>query len=818
MLHLALAALLQVAPPAPRDSAPSAPVLGASIGAERRLPLDSIAPRRPGDYATPALQALVGEASVRNRRVPPALEGYTARVESEMALVLKRAEGQEVTASLEQTSNLVRWKRTGEYEQRVVGYRATQLSIAPSIVGVSESAWTVPTLYGNRILLLSGIDSARRSKRDSVRRARATKDPRGAAKAAAKAARNRVYLAEHPLGEERDRFYRFTGGDTVARIVVHGHTVDVVRVTVEPRGGYARRVVVFRGEMDLDARRRQLVRLRGYFDEVGPPLPNTPGRLLSRTVQAVAYVELVNQEVNGAWWLPTYQRIEPQVAMPALGDGRSVMRIVSRWRDLQVQQGPEAQAWVAALARGDTTVPDPAMDSAATHDTLRAQKHRLSFAPRDSIDGFAAWTAELGAESGKVRAEDFDDIAPDRWRPTGRPRFEWRVSRPSDVARFNRVEGLFTGYGAELRLRDAAPGVTVRGTAGWTWHEQAARGRLVIDRTRHRTSAGVRGGRWVDLTNDFRSALDSGSSLAAVLGTDAYDYVDRTGAAAYVTRRLTRDEARPLVARLEAGVMHDGAMRRVVREAPIAMGTSDSGFLENRGVREGRYARVVAQLELDPDMAGEGLRPGIGALLHAEVTAGELEYARTEARVLARRSWTFASGTTTLALRGDAGAVFGIGAVEDGASRPGADGAPPPQQLFELGGLGAALTGYEYKEFAGDRAMLGRVLALHTFPLLRRPMRVTRSFALPGLAPGVSVGWQSGWTSVGERLSARSALAELAPPGSAPGTMLSRPTNGVKSSIDLRLRFFGGNASLGAARPVERGGRWRFVAGLVQEL
>ena len=799
MLSLVLVALLQVGTPVVADTV------------ARRVPLDSIARRRAPDYATPALAALVGEASVRNRRVPPALEGYTARVESEIALVLKRPEGQEITGALEQTSNLVRWKRTGEYEQRVVGYRATQLSFAPSVVGVSRSAWTVPTLYGNRILLLSGIDSVRRSRRDSLRRERARKDPAGAERAA----RQRVYLAEHPLGEERDRFYRFSGGDTVARVVVHGHVVDVVRVIVEPRGGYGRRVVVFRGEMDLDARRRQLVRMRGYFNETGPPLPNTPGRLLSRAVQGVAYVELVNQEVNGAWWLPTYQRIEPQVAMPALGDGRSVLRIVSRWRDLQVQQGPGAEAWVAALARGDTTVPDPAMDTAATHDTLRAQKHTLSFAPRDSIDGFAAWSAELGAESGKVRAEDFDDIAPDRWRPTGRPRFEWRVSRPAELAHFNRVEGVYTGYGAELRLRDAAPGVTVRGTAGWAWHEQAARGRLVVDRTRGRTSTGIRGGRWVDLTNDFRSAMDSGSSIAALLGNDAYDYVDRTGVAAYVARRLTGNEAYPLVARLELGAMHDGAMRRVVRESPVGLATSDSGFLQNRGVREGRYARMVTQLELDPDMAGEGLRPGTGALLHLEAAAGELNYARIEGRVLGRRSWSTGMGTSTLALRGDAGALFSGEGQEDAAST---DGAPPPQQLFELGGLGAALSGYEYKEFAGDRAMLGRVLAMHTFPLLRRPMRLTRSFALPGLAPGVSAGWQSGWASVGDRISGRRALEALAPPGSAPGTLVSRPTNGVRSSIDLRVRFFGGNASLGAARPVERGGRWRFVAGLVQEL
>src|SRR5215217_1237457 len=131
MLALLLAAALQVAPPAGRDTAPplTAPVLGASVGRERRLPLDSIAPRREPGYASAALASLIADASVRNRRVPPALEGYTARVESEIALVLRRAEGQEITASLEQTSNQVRWRRTGEYEQRVIGYRASQIAL-----------------------------------------------------------------------------------------------------------------------------------------------------------------------------------------------------------------------------------------------------------------------------------------------------------------------------------------------------------------------------------------------------------------------------------------------------------------------------------------------------------------------------------------------------------------------------------------------------------------------------------------------------------------------------------------------------------------
>jgi hypothetical protein len=802
MFAFLLATALQVAPPPAPDSAPTTPAVGAR--GRMRLPLDSIAPRRAPGYASAALAALVADASARNRRVPPALLGYTARVESEIAFVIKRAEGQEATVSLEQTSNVVRWRRAGEYEQRVVGYRSTQVGIAPSLVGAAEASWTVPTLYGNRILLLLGADSSRRARRDSARIARAGGDT-------SRAARRRTYLAEHPLGEERDRFYTFAGGDTASRVTVTGRTIDVLRVLVEPRRDFGRRVVVFRGELYLDARRRQLVRMRGYFVEAGPSPAGLVRRAVTRGTESVAFVDLVNQEVDGAWWLPLYQRVEPQFTVPALGDARSVLRIVSRWSELAAD-APDAASYAAALARGDTaraTVEDPALREAAPEDTQRVRPHRLTFAPGDSIDRFAAWREELGAASGAVRAEDFDDVAPERWRPTGAPLFRWRVTRPSDALHFNRVEGLFTGYGAELKLRDAAPGWTVRANGGWAWQEERARGRLLVDRTRGRTSAGVRGGRWVELTDDFRAALDSGSTLGALLGADVYDYVDRSGAAAYATRRLTRSTARPLLARVEAGYLRDDAMRRVVREPPIAFGSmgDSSYFRDNRGVDVGRYARLVAQLELDPDMATQSVRPGVGVLLHAEAAAGELDYGRLEARVLGRRTWASARGSSTIVLRADGGMLIGVG-----------DSPLPPQQLFEMGGGAAALPAYEYKEFAGDRALLGRVMAMHLLPLWRKPIRLPRGFALPGLQPGASVGWQSGWTTIGDRDAAQAALLRLAPAGSAPGALVARPTDGVKSSLDLRLRFFGGNVSIGAAKAIEGGGKWRFVAGLVQDI
>jgi hypothetical protein len=89
----------------------------------------------------------------------------------------------------------------------------------------------------------------------------------------------------------------------------------------------------------------------------------------------------------------------------------------------------------------------------------------------------------------------------------------------------------------------------------------------------------------------------------------------------------------------------------------------------------------------------------------------------------------------------------------------------------------------------------------------------------------VSGGVQSGWARASNE-AARDAVRRLGAvddsvlgrPGTAAGDPVSRPTDGVKSSIDFRLRFFGGALSVGAARAVDRHQRWRLVVGLAQVL
>ena len=73
--------------------------------------------------ASPALQRLLSEASTRNR-LPDSLVSYKANVETEIAVLLRREEGTEAVAAVEQVASTLRWNRAGKYDQRVQGYRA----------------------------------------------------------------------------------------------------------------------------------------------------------------------------------------------------------------------------------------------------------------------------------------------------------------------------------------------------------------------------------------------------------------------------------------------------------------------------------------------------------------------------------------------------------------------------------------------------------------------------------------------------------------------------------------------------------------------
>jgi len=702
-------------------------------------------PRDTAQYATVALQQLVAEAARINRSVPEALGAYRAKLESEISLGNRRSEGMEMSVQLEQVASVLSWDRTGEYQQTVTGYRSQAVGTSFATLGFFRVGWAIPSLYGNRLALLFGRDTS-----EAVRRRR---DRRGG---------DPLY-AVHPLADDRDAYYRYAGGDTILTMRVDGREIPIVRVEVKLRDDVPARSVIFIGELDLDATRKQLVRMRGYFAVVGGPKPKFD-LLREARLQGIAFMEAVNAEVNGEFWLPAYQRFEAHATSNTVGDSRAIFRIITRYRDREFFPAPAG------------------VEVGSESDTLSVRPFRLAMQSMDSLSAFNDWRTDLGAANSEVSAEDFNDIAPDQWSPTGPPRFSAETERLLDVLRVDRVQGVFTGIGGVMRMRDAVPGLTFRGAVGYAWSEETVRGRAVVEYRRGQTLTALRAVRSLDLTNDFRNPYDSGSTTGALFGRDDYDYVDRRSLSLHLIRFLGAEPRGNF--RLEVGGVQDRDVRAALARSPIRLGQP---FRDNRVASSGDYFRSAAILEWRPDVTLEFLRTGLGARLLYERGDGQLAYQRAEGRFTARTN------------RGP----LAIGARLDvGITNPDA----PPQQLFELG-QNQNLPGYGYKEFAGDQAAVLRGQVLWRLGILGAPIRVTPRLWLPPVAPGIAFGAQAGYT----RASTPNALATVNALGSV-------PTGHVRSSGSLTLRFFGQALGVGVARPLDYPGGWRWVLEFGQRL
>lgn len=744
--------------------------------------IDSLA---AGHYATLALCELVSQLSRTSRDIPASLNSYRVGMQSEIAFIVRTAAsaqgagaatagsdaGRERLLHVEQVGSLLSWNRRGDVEQHVLGFRAHSITTTVSALTVLRRPWVVPVLYGNRlhVLLAQGASA--------VGEGDVTDDTTTGVASMA---------AVHPFADDRDRVYRFDGGDTVAVLHLGSRAVTVVRIHIEPVSNPVRRTLLFRGVIDVDAERHQVIRMRGQFLTAGRRR-NVLRRALNSAWETVVFAELENGEFDGQYWLPTRQRIDAQIRSSLAGEFRPLLRLVSRFRQYQINDATGSAE--ALSSTGQSTAPTAL----------------LTFAPRDSLSAYAEWPSALGdATTTAARESDFDDVAPDSWRPTGAPRVDWRSERINDVFRFNRVEGPFTGVAATVRFRDRALGLSVGAHIGWAWAEETARGAVSVRLLRGPWSYSVRGERSLINTNDFRPLLDYEQSLMALLVTaDDYDYLDRRSLFFGATRVVPLPGS-PTV-HIEAGPGADHAEYARVRYGLIHL---DSAFRANRAVTSGRYLRTAIAIDLHPNVTGDFLTPGIGGGVWYERGDGALRWQRIEARIAARREVR----AVTLAGRVDAIAVFTRQVL--------------PQQLIEFGET-EGLPGYAYKEFGGDRALLARGAIEYQLPWLRAPIRTgfgTGRFAhlvLPGIAPSLAFGGQAGWATARDS-STRAALALFGTRrDSISGRLVpaTRPTDGVRSTVSATLRLFSGTLGLGVARPVDLRGSaraWRFVFGVGQ--
>ncbi len=693
-------------------------------------------------YESPALESLIAEAAATNSAIPERLRAYRARVETEMSVAVTDSAGRERTTQVEQIASEVRWRAPFRYDQRVVGYRTQSVGPTVSLMSLF-GGWTTPTLYGNRLQL--GVTPPRSGE---LR-------PRDA----------NTGLTIHPLAPQRANYYTFSDADTVVVLFSRGRRIHVVSVRVTPRTDAPGDAVLFTGDLQLDAERKHVVRMRGRTVEIrgGRPVLATGSRLPGSS--GASFIELVNGEIDGEYWLPAYQRTEFHARFALLGGFRVLVRIVSRFDDYRANDS----TW---------TGPEPA-----------GPGHHLTFAPGDSLSRYDRWRSPTGEISTDVQYADFDDVTPEAWRARASSRLQLRPQSFSELFRFNRIEGVYTGL--PLR-RDFGAGdtlLTVRGSLGWAWGERTARGNVAIERRRGVWLTGVRAHRSLAHTNDFQPPLSWGATVSALLGSaDDYDYLDRRGAAAFVQRFLGGQRTSSV--RVEAGIASDRAVKQSVSQGLFVEG---DGFRPNRGIVEGDYVGTIVSLELNPQVSGMFVDRGVGARVLYQRADGDLRWQRVEVRGAARRE----IGPIQLYARADAGALLGE---------------PVPQALFEIG-RGEGLSAYGYKEFAGDRAAMFRAVAGYTLPLLRAPMRVSGSIFVPGVAPGLAVGIQTAWTGISSEEAERAVL-KLGSTVDSAGVLrpVSRATEGTRGSAEVLLTFFSGALAVGVTRPIDRAGPWRLTA------
>src|SRR5205085_5307207 len=138
---------------------------------------------------------------------------------------------------------------------------------------------------------------------------------------------------------------------------------------------------LFLGDMDIDAERHVIVRMRGhYVVDAGTSEGGLRGRLLRAALRAYAFVDYETGEREGRYWLPDYQRVEFQIVAPAFGESRAVLRIASRLRDVVVNDS-------TIVASADTAARAP-------------RWWRITRATGDTLRRYDGWRATLGTLTG----------------------------------------------------------------------------------------------------------------------------------------------------------------------------------------------------------------------------------------------------------------------------------------------------------------------------------------------------------------------------------------------------------------------------------
>ncbi|MBM4187585.1 MAG: hypothetical protein FJ206_09765 [Gemmatimonadetes bacterium] len=526
----------------------------------------------------------------------------------------------------------------------------------------------------------------------------------------------------HPFAPTGLVHYEYRLADTIT-VTLGSSRLVLVGLEVRPKDHRAPAVI---GRLYLDRDRLQVVRSEFGF---------TPASYLDRELEDIT-VRLERALFEGRYWLPYRQVIEIRRRTTAV---RLPIRTVIRG-DWQIGDHEINPALPPIEWRGPSV--------AGMRRPVRAGPP-LAFGPL--VDSSLAATGRLDALRQEARA-----IARGRLLD-GLPRFGLSVSRMSDVARFNRVEGLAVGGGISLR---GAIGDELRIGVGYGFGDRRLSGRV--------KATGRLAGSTVTLRAE-RAVFDVGQSPAASplvnsflgqeLGRDLGDYVRRDLLGLGIRTRL----------------------------GPVATGSAELGWVRSEAAAVvARAAHGAFRPNSVPGDRGR-LFGQVGLTFDGSRSVGEQR----------RGEFTFEAGTGSGGFaRALATGDFSVGLTGGTLSARGVLGAAigrlPPWRSMVIGGQGTLL-GLPHRAYGGRRIALGSAEWLAVVPAPSLPLG---PFGRTGwslrIGPAVSAGWAAG-------------AVEGAP---------WVPSAGVRVAVGGVVELFDRTVRLELGRGLGEGGHWGLAVDL----
>lgn len=257
--------------------------------------------------------------------------------------------------------------------------------------------------------------------------------------------------------------------------------------------------------------------------------------------------------------------------------------------------------------------------------------------------------------------------------------------------RYNRVEGIFLGLGSPKRYYwDGEKRFSTYGSIGYGFKTHRWQYSFGVDRwffNRYRFEIGAEGHSIVDTKDNWFIGIGENNLAALFVRQDYHDHFRKDGFSVHAAQYMTQ------VARLRVDYVVD-KYRSLPRNTEWSLFGGKRRFRQNPAIDDGMMRSVIVSLDLNNVVVRRGRTQGWNIHASTEFAGGNLGGDFTFNRYLleVRRAQPL-SQYDKLNVR-----------LRVGSSH----GTLPIQKSFELGGMGT-LNAYSYKEFSGNRMILGNL-------------------------------------------------------------------------------------------------------------